>query len=224
MASTSIPRATSATLSVADALALEEVSRWHPEVMCGHDNLGRPVRWAHVAEAVDIGAMLSGDELLMTTGVLLRGDEPAQRRYIEQLIAADISALVLGLGRAFHEVPPVMLHAARAAGLPMIVVRRPIPFVQMSEAIQRCLLDERASSAVVSEDLRNRILPIVMHRTSLQELTDALAATCRGRSSRPAESESTTCSATGPGSAASRRRPATPRRSSGIRPARCRRR
>ena len=166
-----------AVLTVADALALEPVAGWQPDVVSGRENLLRPVRWVHVAEVRDVGAMLSGDELLLTTGVLLKDDEPAQRRYVESVVDADIAGLVLGLGRAFHDVPPALLDAARAVGLPLVVFRRPVPFVQMTEAIQVRLLDARASLALGSEALRDRILPAVLHGTSLQGLTDLIAGT-----------------------------------------------
>ena len=164
-----------APLTVADAITLEQVSRWNPEVVCGHDRLDRPVRWVHVAEAADIAAMLIGDELLLTTGILLKGDEAAQRRYVEELVGAEIAALVLGFGRAFHEVPITLLRTARAMSLPLIVFRGPVPFVQMTEAIQLRLLDERTYAAISSEALRDQILPTILQGTPLQGTTDELA-------------------------------------------------
>jgi purine catabolism regulator len=52
-----------------------------------------------------------------------------------------------------------------------------VPFVQLTEAIQLRLLDERASVAIVSEAVRDRILPTVLQGTSLQGMTDVIAAT-----------------------------------------------
>lgn len=62
-------------LSVRQVLALERVLAGEPEVVAGASHLDRPVRWVHVAEAADVGVMLSGGEMVLTTGVLLAGVE-----------------------------------------------------------------------------------------------------------------------------------------------------
>ncbi|MGW0583234.1 PucR family transcriptional regulator ligand-binding domain-containing protein, partial [Streptomyces sp. NPDC002920] len=62
-------------LSVRQVLSLERVLAGEPEVVAGAAQLDRPVRWVHVAEAADVGVMLSGGEMVLTTGVLLAGDE-----------------------------------------------------------------------------------------------------------------------------------------------------
>ena len=58
-------------LSVRQVLTLERVLAGEPEVVAGAGQLDRPVRWVHVAEAPDVGVMLSGGEMVLTTGVLL---------------------------------------------------------------------------------------------------------------------------------------------------------
>lgn len=88
-------------LSVRQVLALERVLAGEPEVVAGAGRLDRPVRWVHVAEAADVGVMLSGGEMVLTTGVLLAGDEHKQTEYVRSLHRAEASAVVLGLGRAF---------------------------------------------------------------------------------------------------------------------------
>ena len=47
-------------LSVRQVLALDRVLAGEPEVVAGAGQLDRPVRWVHVAEAPDVGVMLSG--------------------------------------------------------------------------------------------------------------------------------------------------------------------
>src|SRR3712207_8434899 len=52
-------------LSVRQVLALERVLAGEPEVVAGASHLDRPVRWVHVAEAADVGVMLSGGEMVL---------------------------------------------------------------------------------------------------------------------------------------------------------------
>src|SRR5690606_28110992 len=86
-------------LSVRQVLALERVLAGEPEVVAGAGLLDRPVRWVHVAEAADVGVMLSGGEMVLTTGVLLAGDQEKQAEYVRSMHRAEASAVVLGLGR-----------------------------------------------------------------------------------------------------------------------------
>lgn len=92
-------------LSVRQILALERIAAGDPEVVAGAGHLDRPVRWVHVAEVADVGVMLSGGEMVLTTGVLLAGNAHARTEYIESLHRAEAAAVVLGLGRAFRHRP-----------------------------------------------------------------------------------------------------------------------
>ena len=65
-------------LTVRDVLGLDLVASFGPEVVAGAAGLDRPVRWVHVAEAPDVGVMLSGGEMVLTTGLLLADDPKAQ--------------------------------------------------------------------------------------------------------------------------------------------------
>lgn len=76
-------------LSVRQVLTLERVLAGDPEVVAGADGLDRAVRWVHVAEAADVGVMLTGGEMVLTTGVLLAGDEAKQAAYIQSLHRAE---------------------------------------------------------------------------------------------------------------------------------------
>ncbi|WKN48673.1 PucR family transcriptional regulator [Nocardioides sp. Arc9.136] len=88
----------------------------------------------HISELLDPAAYLAGGELLLTTGLGLPEDEAACRAYVERLVAAETSALALGLGPV-HADPPARLAAAcRALGLVLLVVPAPTPFLTVSTA------------------------------------------------------------------------------------------
>ncbi len=105
-------------------------------MVAGRAQLDRPVRWVHVAEAADVGVMLSGGEMVPHhRGAALAGDEARQAEYIRSLHRAEAAAVVLGLGRAFPP-PEVMRRAAERCGLPMVVLHRPFPFAELTEEVQ----------------------------------------------------------------------------------------
>ncbi|NEC80923.1 PucR family transcriptional regulator, partial [Streptomyces sp. SID7958] len=162
-------------LSVRQVLALERVLAGEPEVVAGAGLLDRPVRWVHVAEAADVGVMLSGGEMVLTTGVLLAGDEDKQAEYVRSMHRAEASAVVLGLGRAFPSPPDVMRRVAERCGLPLVVLHRPSPFAQLTEEVQSRLVRRKFAAVSLSEAVRTELTALITAGAPLQRLLDEVA-------------------------------------------------
>ncbi|AKJ09722.1 PucR family transcriptional regulator [Streptomyces incarnatus] len=162
-------------LSVRQVLTLERVLAGEPEVVAGAAQLDRPVRWVHVAEAADVGVMLSGGEMVLTTGVLLAGDEAKQAEYVQSLHRAEAAAVVLGLGRAFPTPPEVMRRAAERCGLPMVVLHRPFPFAELTEEVQSRLVRRKFAAVSLSETVRTDLTALITAGAPLQRLLDEVA-------------------------------------------------
>ncbi|MFE6407068.1 PucR family transcriptional regulator [Streptomyces sp. NPDC057837] len=162
-------------LSVRQVLTLERVLAGEPEVVAGASHLDRPVRWVHVAEAADVGVMLSGGEMVLTTGVLLVGDEDKQADYVRSLHRAEAAAVVLGLGRAFPSPPDVMRRAAERCGLPMVVLHRPFPFAELTEEVQSRLVRRKFAAVSLSEAVRTELTALITAGAPLQRLLDEVA-------------------------------------------------
>jgi purine catabolism regulator len=162
-------------LSVRQVLTLERVLAGEPEVVAGAAQLDRPVRWVHVAEAADVGVMLSGGEMVLTTGVLLAGDEDKQAEYIRSLHRAEAAAVVLGLGRAFPAPPQVMRRAAERCGLPMVVLHRPFPFAELTEEVQSRLVRRKFAAVSLSESVRTALTALITAGAPLGRLLDEVA-------------------------------------------------
>ncbi|MFF7971608.1 PucR family transcriptional regulator ligand-binding domain-containing protein [Streptomyces sp. NPDC007905] len=162
-------------LSVRQVLTLERVQAGEPEVVAGAGQLDRPVRWVHVAEAADVGVMLSGGEMVLTTGVLLAGDEARQAEYIQSLHRAEAAAVVLGLGRAFPTPPEVMRRAAERCGLPLVVLHRPFPFAELTEEVQSRLVRRKFAAVSLSETVRTALTGLITAGAPLGRLLDEVA-------------------------------------------------
>ncbi|AZM59070.1 MULTISPECIES: PucR family transcriptional regulator [unclassified Streptomyces] len=167
--------ASAPALSVRQVLALERVLAGEPEVVAGAGRLDRPVRWVHVAEAADVGVMLSGGEMVLTTGVLLAGDEAKQAEYVRSMHRAEASAVVLGLGRAFPSPPDAMRRAAERCGMPLVVLHRPFPFAQLTEEVQSRLVRRKFAAVSLSEAVRTELTALITAGAPLQRLLDEVA-------------------------------------------------
>ncbi|CAL9374464.1 PucR family transcriptional regulator [Streptomyces sp. enrichment culture] len=162
-------------LSVRQVLALERVLAGEPEVVAGAGLLDRPVRWVHVAEAADVGVMLSGGEMVLTTGVLLAGDQEKQAEYVRSMHRAEAAAVVLGLGRAFPSPPDVMRRVAERCGIPLVVLHRPSPFAQLTEEVQSRLVRRKFAAVSLSETVRTDLTALITAGAPLQRLLDEVA-------------------------------------------------
>ncbi|MFD1214574.1 PucR family transcriptional regulator ligand-binding domain-containing protein, partial [Arthrobacter sp. GCM10027362] len=103
---------------------------------------GRQLSGVHVSELEDPTPYLEGGELLLTTGIPLRGtggsagqaNEAATAAYVRRLAGRRIAALGLGLGEGLDEVPDVLAEACRVEGLELLVVPDGVPFLDVSRA------------------------------------------------------------------------------------------
>lgn len=132
-------------LSLAELLEFEAVRDARPEVLAGRRALDRPVRWVHSSEIYEIGPLLSGGELLLTTGLGLAGtDAGARRHYVRELADRGVSGLAVELGRSFPDVPPELVDEAERRGLPLVVLRAVVPFIRICEGANTAIVDEAA--------------------------------------------------------------------------------
>lgn len=132
-------------LTLRELLSFEVVRDACPQVLAGADDLDRPVGWVHSSEIYEIWPLLSGGELLLTTGLGLAGpDAGARRHYVRQLAGTKISGLVLELGRTFTTVPPELVEEAAAAGLPLIALGAVVPFIRISQAVNTAIVEASA--------------------------------------------------------------------------------
>lgn len=105
--------------------------------------LARPVRWVATSELSDPGPYLEGGELVLTTGMRLDPDDAeAARAYVARLVAADVAALAFGPGPVHESTPVVLVEAASEAGLALLEVPAPVPFIAVSKAVSRLLVAE----------------------------------------------------------------------------------
>jgi purine catabolism regulator len=157
-------------MSVAEALALPELRRGLPEVLAGESELGRPIRWVHASEVSNIASLLTGGELLLTTGIALSGPAADGRRIVRELAAGGLAALVVELGSALGAVPEPVRAEAAAFGLPLVVLHREVPFIKVTEAIHTELVNRRYGLLREGENIRQRLIDVMLGGEGVAEV------------------------------------------------------
>jgi len=86
----------------------------------------------HVSELADPAIFLDGGELLLTTGLGFQSSVLWFGGYVQRLASRGVAGLGVGLGPVHAQVPPALVEAASRAGLPLLVVPPPTPFLAIS--------------------------------------------------------------------------------------------
>lgn len=103
-------------------------------VPVGAPHLDVEVSAVHISELLDPTPYLDGGELLLTTGLGLTGQITQARAYATRLAERGLAGLAIGLGPVHSEVPPALISACAAAGLPLLAVPIPTPFLAVTRA------------------------------------------------------------------------------------------
>lgn len=164
-------RGGSPLLTIGEVLSLSVLAPARPEVVHGHDLLDRRVRWVHTSEIAGIAPLLKGGELLLTTGLGLRG-APArdQTRYVEQLADRQVAAVFLELGRTFSSVPPAVQEAARKRDLVLVALHGVVPFVEVTEAVHARLLSRRLDDLARADAVTQALNEVLLGGGGLEPL------------------------------------------------------
>ncbi|MDA0638613.1 PucR family transcriptional regulator ligand-binding domain-containing protein, partial [Nonomuraea sp. MCN248] len=135
-------------------------------------SLDRDVRWVAVSELEDPTPFLEGGELVLTTGMRLTHDFPA---YVGRLVARGVAGLGVAVGLTHEEVPPALVEAARAAGLPLLEVPRETPFIAVTKAVSDLLAAEQYEEVTRAFAAQGRLTRAALHPDGAHAVIDRLA-------------------------------------------------
>jgi purine catabolism regulator len=163
-------------ITVAHVLELPTVKRGVPEVVAGAGHLGNEVRWVHAGEAPYIGALLKGGELLLTGGRSI-GPAPRHEEYlVDSLAERGAAGLVIELSSRFTATPKVLSACAERKGLPVIVLHREVPFVEITETVNRTIIDREAALALKRTEVHSEAARLLIDGAGVAELLQYLTA------------------------------------------------
>ena len=130
-------------LTLREVLDLDVVRRGAPHVVAGSGRLDVPVRWVHALELTDVGRLLRGGELVLSTGIALPDSAAELEGYVASLAHVGVAGLAVELGRRYTEaLPAALVAAAEARSVPLVELRREVAFIEITEAVHARIIDE----------------------------------------------------------------------------------
>ncbi|WP_337867558.1 PucR family transcriptional regulator [Meiothermus sp.] len=111
------------------------------ELLSGQSKLEAYITWVHVAEVLDVARLLSGGELVLSTGLeLSRATSEARVAYVRSLVEVGVGGLALELVQWLQEVPAEMLLTARMLQFPILVFHTEVRFADLTRAAHERIL------------------------------------------------------------------------------------
>ncbi|WP_411731038.1 PucR family transcriptional regulator [Paeniglutamicibacter sp.] len=163
--------AVAGTLSIARVVELPAVAAGEPEVLGGADMLGNPVRWVHVAETPDLADLLSGGELVLTTGMAFGEAGAGVAGFLAQVRAAGAAGLIVelvaGVDRERDASIAALRRVAEQNDFPVILLHKRVRFVEITEVVHRMLVSDQLAALE-----RSRMIHEVFTALSLQNATE----------------------------------------------------
>jgi len=130
-------------LTLRQVLDLDVVRRGGPHVVAGAGRLDVPVRWVHALELTDVGRLLRGGELVLSTGIALPESPSGLADYVASLAQVGVAGLAVELGRRYTgALPPALVAAAAARMVPLVELRHEVAFIEITEAVHARIIDE----------------------------------------------------------------------------------
>lgn len=159
------------SLTVADVLALPGLESL--TLRAGQTGLDNPVRWPYVAENSGIAEWVLGGELVFVTGINHPRDEANLLQLLEEACQRQVAGLVVLTGPTYIQaIPPRVLDAAAAAGMPLIEQPYSLKMVLVTQAIGSALIQSeqlgRSRHDVLERLLAGdyQSLDILLHRAA----------------------------------------------------------
>ncbi len=147
-----------------------------PEILGGEDRLDDPVRWVHVSEILDVTGLLSGGELVLTTGLELDKEPGRASSYIRSLEQAGAAALIVELAAPRERTTAALRSAARSAAMPVIIVRRRVRFVEITEIVHRMIVAEQLERVERARDVHETFTVLSLESAGTQQVVEQAAA------------------------------------------------
>lgn len=161
--------------SVADLLELGPMKQANARVLAAHTALDAPVSWVHISEMEKLAHLFHGGEFLLTQGRGVPKDELGQRAWVNSLADAQIAGLAIEDNFSFDEIPQTLINEAEQRGLPLIQMKRPAYFIEITRAVHSKIINTEHASLLHAEQFGRRLSQLILAGGNLQEVMDEVA-------------------------------------------------
>lgn len=147
-----------------------------PSILGGEASLDSAVRWVHVSELLDVTDLLSGGELVLTTGLELEKDPNLAAEYLSSLAHAGAAGLIVELVGNRARSLEALRSAAADSRFPVIVLERQVRFVAITETVHRMIVAEQLEKVERARDIHEAFTQLSLDSAGTQQVVEQAAA------------------------------------------------
>lgn len=167
------------SLTVHEVLMMSSVQNGRPQILAGESGLDAPVRWVHIAAGSGVASLLTGGELILTTGAGWPREEKPLLDEVTDLLQANIAGLCLELGARFSSVPQVLVELCESRSVALIALTEETRFVQITEQVHRAILDEQAEALRARDEVQTMLTKLGLNGAPVDYVVEQLATELR---------------------------------------------
>lgn len=127
------------------------------KVVAGKAGLSHVIKWIHIMEVTDVKQLIKGNELLLTTGVILKDNEKGFLQFVQQLSDLDVAGLCVELGMYIEEIPASVINLANKLDFPVIVFEEIVPFIEITQDLHTSIIHQQYDILKQLEDYSQKI-------------------------------------------------------------------
>ncbi len=154
--------------TVRRCLALAELQ--DAVILAGSAGLDRPVRMAHVVDIPEVGPWICPELLLLTTGHGRGEDAEDWIQLIKELDQQQVAGIFIAFGRYVNQLPETVLIEADHRGLPIVKLPWSLPFIRVSEAVHRLIIEEHTEVVVSIEQIQTQMARAALSSRTITDL------------------------------------------------------
>ncbi|MPY80407.1 MAG: PucR family transcriptional regulator [Actinophytocola sp.] len=144
---------------------LVEMSDLHLVPLTGEVGMDRPIRWVYTTDLMDPGRYLNGGELVLT-GMMWRRSPADSAEFMSVTAARHVACIAAG-DAAYGTVPPDLVAACVARGIPLLEVPVDVSFATITDRVIHLLTIERQGDLAEQLDRRRKLLAAVAEGAGL---------------------------------------------------------
>ncbi|WP_145149408.1 PucR family transcriptional regulator [Paenibacillus xylanexedens] len=147
------------------------------EVLASDRALERYVRWVHIMEVPEVGDLLNGGELVLTTGIGWQEGEQHGLSFLRQLIARGAAGLCMELGEHTKSQLGAMKEIAVAADFPLIWFHEQVRYIDITQDLHFTLIRSHQRMIAELDSLTTSFNQLLLNGDGVQPLLRLLSRT-----------------------------------------------
>ena len=163
-------------ISLGEVIDLPPVQVGRPRVLSGAERLSTTkVKWVHVCEQADMADFVDPDNLVLTSGIGLVGDDEGWTRLIDTLGEKGASGVAVELHVTVDHLPAALVRRAERRGLAVIVFDQPTRFVEITHSVHRAITDQQLTELRRTAAVHEAFTRMTVEGANAQEIIELVA-------------------------------------------------